>query len=406
MYIKRILEERILELSNDYPVVCVVGARQVGKSTMINHILPPNFHACSLDSKLDISLCKQDPKGYIMSKGLPLFIDEAQNVPELFSEIKAIVDNKKILGENVNGLFWLSGSNKSEIKKHIKESLAGRIAIVEMSSLSKEEIEGNNNGVFNPFYENIESRVLSNINQVSLFEYIFKGGYPKFFENEKIDRDVYYSSYIDTYIERDVRQLISENSLPQFTMLITYLSARIAEIINFEDAARTIGVNEKTVKNWVQILKETGIIFFLQPYSNNISRRLVKSPKIYFLDSGLAAFLARWLNPEQLRIGAASGHFLENYVVSEIVKSHYNNLKRLDLLFYYRDFDQKETDIIFADNTRIIPVEIKKGMSPNIPSIYHLEKFKLDIPNKYILYGDKETFSLTSGWVYLPLAKI
>ncbi len=405
MYIKRILEEHVLKLTKQFPVVCVYGARSVGKSTMLNHILPSKFHSCSVDSIMDQKIAKEDPRGFILSHGVPLFIDEIQKVPELIDEIKSIVDEKARNGENTNGLFWISGSNKIALKTKAQESLAGRVAIIEMSSLSKEEIEGRNEGVFNPLYQDICKRQFKALSEKELFSMIFNGGYPKL-QNSDIDKEVFYSSYIDTYLEKDIRELIQDANISKFLNLLIYLSGHIAEQIDITDASKIIGTNVKTIGNWMDILEETGIIFRLKPYANKLSTRLVKSPKMYFLDTGLAAYLSRWLTSEQMRIGANSGHFLENYIVSEIIKSHYNNLKRLDYLFYYRDFDQREFNLLFADNVSLIPLEIKKNTNPNIPSIELFQKFKMEIKEKYILYGDNKVYQLSNGWILLPISII
>lgn len=405
MYIKRILENQVLKLTKQFPVVCVYGARSVGKSTMLNHILPSNFKSCSVDSMMEQRIAKEDPRGFILSHGVPLFIDEIQKVPELIDEMKAIIDERARLGENTNGLFWISGSNKIALKNKTQESLAGRVAIIEMSSLSKEEIEGRNEGVFDPLYQDISKRQFKPLPEKELFAMIFNGGYPKIL-TEDIDREVFYSSYIDTYLERDIKELIQDANVSKFLSLLIYLSGHIAEQIDLTDASKIIGAHVKTIGSWMDILEETGIIFRLKPYANKLSTRLVKSSKMYFLDTGLAAYLSRWLTSEQMRIGANSGHFLENYVVSEVIKSHYNNLKRVDYLFYYRDFDQREFDLLFVDNVRLFPLEIKKNTNPNVPSIELLKKFKMDIPEKYLLYGDNKVYQLSNGWTFLPISMI
>jgi len=403
MYIKRNIEQQVLRMSSQYPVICVVGARSCGKSTMLNHILPDNYKSCSLDSEFEISICKKDPRAYIMSHGLPLFIDEVQKVPELFNEIKDIVDTKARNNEDTNGLFWLSGSNRIDIEDKANDSLAGRIAIINMSTLSQEEISAYNNGVFNPFYQDIEKREFKNKPLNQIFEQIFKGGYPKLF-NDNVDRDPFYQNYISTYIERDIKGLIKEQNISQFTDLISLLSGRVGEQLNIEELSSIIGSDIKTVKNWLSILEKTGIIYLLKPYNNKLSKRLVKMPKLYFMDTGLACYMARWLSADQVRIGASSGHFLENYVISEIIKSHYNNLIRLDYMFYYRDYDQKEFDILFADNMSLVPFEIKQSTNPKTHPTNYLDKFNLKCDRKYLLYGGDKKFEMGDGWIYLPIS--
>ncbi|MCI1244694.1 MAG: ATP-binding protein [Bacilli bacterium] len=405
MYITRKLEKIVVRLSEEFPVVCVIGVRQCGKSTMLRHILPKGFHEASVDTLSETSLAEEDPRGYLLNHGLPLFIDEAQNAPALFPEILHIIEERKAKGESVYGLFWLSGSNKTELLKRTQESMAGRVAFLEMSTLSKEEIEGRDEEVFDPLFKDVTKRNGPALGPHELYQKIFRGGYPELYDHPEKNPDDFYASYIDTYIKKDVSGLIAEKSAVPFNDFIAYCAGFVGQQFVVANASTALGVNVKTIVSWLSILENTGILYFLKPYSNVVSRRLVKAPKLYFMDTGLAAYLSRWLSAEQLEIGAMSGHYLENYVVSEIVKSHHNTHTRLDCLFYYRDFDQKEFDLLFADNERLFPLEIKNSANPKIPSSDPLTKFSLSETARLILCSRDDKFIASSGgWSLLPFS--
>lgn len=407
MYIKRRLESEVLRATNLYPVVAVLGIRQCGKSTMLNHILPSGFHTASVDDVFQANLAESDPFGYIMNHGLPLFIDEAQNAPSLFGAMFRIIEERKKAGQPVNGLFWISGSNKTKLDEQIKESLAGRVAIYEMSTLSKEEIEGRSEEVFDPLYADIPLRNGPSILSKDLYSLIFSGGFPGQFDEPRKTRDDLYGNFVASYIDKDVKSLIAAKSVPAFSRLLEYCSAYIAQQFNCEKAATAVGVDVKTIKKWLAVLENCGLIYFLKPYNNSMSKRLVKIPKLYFMDTGLAVYLGRWFTSEQLEVGAMSGAYLENYVISEVVKSHYNNHKRLDCLFYYRDFDQAESDLVFANNERAFPLEIKKSSSPRIPSKDVMAKFKLFEKSRYVLCGiEKKFVASNGGWTLIPFSSL
>lgn len=405
MYLTRKLEKEVLRLTTEFPVVCVIGVRQCGKSTMLRHILPSNFHSVSMDTPSEVSLAQKDPRGYLLNQGLPLFIDEAQNAPCLFPEIFHIIEEKKARNEPYFGLFWLSGSNKTELLKKAQESLAGRAVFLEMSTLSKEEIESRDEPVFDPIFADITKRVGPTLKPHELYDKIFKGGYPELFDHPEKNAADFYASYIDTYIKKDVAGLIAEKSVVSFNDFVTYCAGYVGQQFVVSNASTALGVNVKTIVSWLTILENTGVIYFLKPYTNNTAKRLVKAPKLYFMDTGLACYLTRWLTPQQLEVGAMAGHLLENYVVSDIVKSHYNTRTRLDCLFYYRDFNQKEYDLLFADNSQLYPLEIKNATNPQIPTDNPLRSLALTIPSRYLLCSRETPFISSSGkWSLLPFS--
>ena len=387
MYIERHLEEQILNASQYYPVVMVCGQRQVGKSTMLNHIREPERRYVTLDDGNARRLASTDPALFFETYGYPLLIDEFQRVPSILLEMKKIVDQKALDGEDNNGMFWLTGSQKFKMMQDVSESLAGRIAIFDMASLSTAEIEERPATLFHPDLASIRERLKyskpKNIHQV--YEDIFRGGMPKLRVTD-IDRDRFYMDYINTYIERDIKDLAQVGKLNEFYDFLVYMAARTGQELKYDEIAGAIGISAPTAKAWVTILERSGVIFILHPYYSNITKRLVKTPKVYFMDTGLAAYLCRWPSAETLENGAMDGAFFETYVVSEIVKSYYNAGKPVDL-FYYRDIDKKEIDLLIVEGDKMYPIEIKKGKEPSKPdkNFGVLQQFKMDVQPGIIL---------------------
>ncbi len=387
MYINRLAEKRVLKISQTYPVVMVCGPRQVGKSTMIHHIKEPDRKVVSLDDPNEKRLAVEDPMLFIQSHNYPLVIDEFQYAPDLLQVIKLTIDQKALNGEDTNGMYWLTGSQQFRMMKNVSESLAGRVGIIDLSGFSSAEIEKRDIECFHPSLEQLKIReeqmIQKDIHQI--YENIFKGGMPKLIVNQ-LDREEYYNNYIRTYLDRDIRDLAQVGNEIAFYNYLTYLAARTGQELNYSDASKVIGVSAPTIKSWTSILVSTGIIFLLQPYNNNLTKRLVKTPKLYFMDTGLCAFLAKWPTSELLENGAMDGAYLETYVISEIVKSYYNSGKMINF-YYYRDFDQKEIDLLFVEGDKIYPVEIKKNFYPsNADKNYDvLKKFKLNIQTGIIL---------------------
>lgn len=387
MYIDRHLEKQVLDASRYYPVVMVCGQRQVGKSTMLNHIREPDRRYVTLDDGNARRLAANDPALFFETYGYPLLIDEFQRVPSILLEMKKIVDQKALDGENNNGMFWLTGSQKFRMMQNVSESLAGRAAIFDMASLSAAELEGRPAALFHPDLESIRERLkhskAKNIHQV--YEDIFRGGMPKL-RSTDLDRDRFYMDYINTYIERDVKNLAQVEKLNAFYDFLVFMAARTGQELKYGEIANAIGVSAPTAKAWVSILERSGVIFILKPYFSNITKRLVKTPKVYFMDTGLAAYLCRWPSAATLESGAMDSAFFETYVVSEIVKSCYNAGKPVDL-FYYRDIDKKEIDLLLVEGDKMYPIEIKKSKEPSKPDkdFGVLKQFKLDIQPGIVL---------------------
>lgn len=387
MYIDRHLEKQVLDASRYYPVVMVCGQRQVGKSTMLNHIRMPDRRYVTLDDGNARRLAANDPALFFETYGYPLLIDEFQRVPSILLEMKKIVDQKALDGEDNNGMFWLTGSQKFRMMQNVSESLAGRAAIFDMASLSAAELEERPASLFHPDLDSIRERLKhsksKNIHQV--YEDIFRGGMPKL-RSTDLDRDRFYMDYINTYIERDVKDLAQVGKLNEFYDFLVFMAARTGQELKYGEIANAIGISAPTAKAWVSILERSGVIFILRPYFSNITKRLVKTPKVYFMDTGLAAYLCRWPSAATLESGAMDGAFFETYVVSEIVKSCYNAGKPVDL-FYYRDIDKKEIDLLLVEGDKMYPIEIKKSKDPSRPdkNFGVLKQFKLDVQPGIVL---------------------
>ncbi|MCD7883002.1 MAG: ATP-binding protein [Lachnospiraceae bacterium] len=387
MYIKRHMEGQILEASLQYPVVMVCGQRQVGKSTMLNHLRESGRRYVTLDDMNARQLAMQDPGLFFETYGAPLLIDEFQRVPSLLLEMKRIIDQLSLNGEEVNGRYWLTGSQKFSMMKGVSESLAGRVAVFDLSSLSAAEVEGRPAQLFHPSLDSLRARsqnsVPKNIHQV--FEQIFRGGMPKLAAAD-MDRERYYMDYVNTYLERDIRDLAQVGKLSAFYDFLVFMAARTSGELRYDEIANAVGVSAPTARAWVSILEQSGVIYILRSYFSNVTSRLVKTPKVYFLDTGLAAYLCRWPTAQTLESGAMDGAFFETWVVSEIVKSYYNAGKRPDL-YYYRDVDKKELDLLIPEGDKLYPIEIKKSKAPAHPdkNFKVLEKLHMDIQPGIIL---------------------
>ena len=370
-YISRNLEKVILQVSAEYPVILVTGPRQVGKTTMLQNLMKGTDRKyVSLDDWNERNLAKTDPELFLQMHKPPVLIDEVQYAPELFTYIKIHVDKTHHPGD-----FWLTGSQAFKLMHGVQESLAGRIAVLSMTSLSQAEICG---GQMTPFCIDLQALTQRSEQRIpadteGIFERIFKGSMPALVSGQVSSSQIYYSSYLSTYIERDIRELSDSIDSFQFLRFITAVAARCGQMLNMADIARDADINQKQVKDWLGILETLGIIFYLHPYSNNMLKRLVKTPKLYFYDTGLVCYLTKWSSPETLESGAMNGAILENYVVAEIRKT-YLNCGQEPFLYYYRDKDAREIDVILEHDGVLNPVEIKKTANPSseLTGVFHL----------------------------------
>lgn len=405
MYIKRNIEDIILKNPTNGPIIMVCGQRQVGKSTMLMHLKENDRKYVSFDNPSIKRLAIEDPYLLIETYGLPILIDEFQKAPNILSALKDIVDTKSYNGVDTNGLIWLTGSQKFNMMKNISESLAGRVSVFEMSGLSQREKNGYENELISFHVNDLKNRKYVYNDTLEIYKKIFEGGMPKPYV-QNIDREKYYSDYISTYLERDVRELSQVGKLNEFYNFIVFLAARTGQELKYDEISKQIGVSSPTIKNWVSILEASGIIFLLKPYSSSVSKRLVKTPKLYFMDTGLAVHLTRWPNAEVLMNGNMAGAILETYVVTEIVKSYLNSGKSLDNLFYYRDFDQKEIDLLYVDSNSITPIEIKKNIDPYKPdkNFGLVNKFGLTVNPGLVFCMVKEIIPINRNCFLIPIS--
>lgn len=362
-YISRDLESKIISLNSEYSCILVTGARQVGKTTVLKKLSEENREYVTLDDLEERRLAKNDPAMFLQLHSQPLLIDEVQYAPELFSYIKIAVDN----GAEA-GAFWLTGSQAFKLMELAQESLAGRIAILHMPPMSQHELYGSGeNTPFSVELEKLQTRknTGSFADMAEIYRRIWSGSMPALASKKFTDRDVFYNSYVQTYIERDVSELISKIDKLQFTDFIRAAACRTGQMLNVHDIALDVGVSDDTAKRWLAVLEKSDVIFYLRPYSNNLLKRTVKTPKMYFFDTGLVAYLTRYTSPEILQNGAINGAILENYVVSEIIKTYHNNAKDCPM-WYYRDKNSNEIDMVIESNGVLNPIEIKRSVNPNV----------------------------------------
>ena len=364
MYITRHMEKPVMELNEQYPVLLLTGPRQVGKTTMLEHLIEVEGKGrkkVSLDDQTLRELAKTDPKMFFQLYQPPLLIDEVQYAPELFPYIKIMVDERHQPGD-----FWLTGSQLFKMMEGVQESLAGRVALLHLSPLSQSEIM--KRPPEPPF--SLELSLLSErqngrqmLNTPKVFQRIHQGGMPALVTGTYSNASIFYSSYIDTYMERDVRRLSNDIDSLKFLRFLRSVAARTSQQVNYKGIADDAEIDQTTAKNWLHVLEALGIIFLLEPYSNNVLKRTVSTPKLYFYDSGIVCYLTRWSSPETAMEGAMSGALLENYTVAEIIKT-YQNAGQEPFLYYYRDKDAREIDLILERDGKLFPIEIKKMASP------------------------------------------
>lgn len=360
-YIRRSLEKIVLQVTKEYPVLLLSGPRQVGKTTMLKKLMEgTERNYVSLDDLQERELARTDPELFLQLHKPPILIDEVQYAPELFPYIKIIVDKEQKKGD-----FWLTGSQVFSLMRGVQESLAGRVALLSLSSLSQAEAYGGEEEMFTLNTESLLSRKKGRklADAEEIFKRIFKGSMPAIVSEDISSPGIFYNSYLSTYIERDVKSLSDAIDSLKFLRFITALAARCSQMLNVSELARDAELNQKQVKDWLGILETLGIIFYLYPYSNNLLKRLVRTPKVYFYDTGLVAYLTKWSSPETLASGAMSGAILENYVVSEIRKTYLNQGKEA-FMYYYRDKDAKEIDLVLEQDGELHPIEIKKSANP------------------------------------------
>jgi len=367
MYIKRAIEDTVRKTAATFPVLLVTGPRQAGKSTMLERLAEPDRKVVTLDDPDIRYLAKSDPALFMQRYTPPVLIDEIQYAVELLPHIKMAVDKSK-----QNGDFWLTGSQAFHLMKNVSETLAGRVGIINLLGLSTSEICGVPSKVFTADAESLMKRAkeVPKVGLNDIYSRIFKGSMPRLYADETVDIQTYYRSYLDTYLKRDIKDLTQVADEMAFYNFMTVVAARTAAPVIYEEIAKECGISSPTVKKWLSVLVSSHIIALVQPYHNSILKRTTKMPLLHFLDTGLCAYILKWGNPEVLEKGAMSGAFFESYVFSEIYKSYLNAGKEPPI-YYYRDKDKKEIDLLIYENGTLYPIEIKKSASPGKDAIKH-----------------------------------
>lgn len=362
-YIERALERKFLHMSSFFKAVLVTGARQVGKTTMLKHLAKSeNRTYVTMDNMMARTLAQTDPALFFQTYKPPMIIDEIQKAPQLFEQIKIMCDETE-----ERGLFWMTGSQQYNMMKNIRDTLAGRIGMLELYSLSKAEADQtiftNTLDFSLPCLLERQAAVKKN-DIVDVFEHIWRGGMPDAINADAEQRQEYFNSYIETYLMRDVAEEGGITDSVRFRKFLNACAALTAEQVNYKTLAEASEISQPTAKEWLKILQGLGIVYLLQPFANNELKRLTKTPKLYFCDTGLCAYLSMWLTRDTLMNGAANGHYFENYVVIELLKSYSYSPDKVNLT-YYRDSNAKEIDVIVEENGRIHPLEIKKSANPD-----------------------------------------
>ena len=383
MYIVRHGAQTLLELKKHFGAVLVTGPRQVGKTTLIEEtVIKPGkgkIARVSLDDPLIHEMARDEGGRFFMDYKPPVFVDEIQYAPNLFPYIKIMSDREK-----KPGLFYLSGSQQFSLMKGVSESLAGRIGIIDLLGLSIREIE--NDPFCEPFcprddYFDARKKKPLQLDYDRLWDIIWRGTMPRLYGDPAFPQPAFYSAYLRTYLERDVRAIVNVGDEKKFLSFIRNTAARTAQILNISKLAEDTDITRTTAERWLSILTSANLVFLLRPFHVNISKREIKAPKLYFLDTGLAAYLTGWDTPRVLRTGAMGGAFFETFIISEIIKSYINKGLQVPL-YYYRDKEQREIDILIWENGRLHPLEIK--MTAN-PGKKHVAAFKVldDLPAPY-----------------------
>jgi predicted AAA+ superfamily ATPase len=364
--LSRTLTATLQRISASFPVLMLTGPRQVGKTTLLQMCATAGRNYVTLDDMDARSLAQRDPALFLQTWPPPVLIDEIQYAPQLFSAIKMNVDRSQ-----TNGAFWLTGSQKFQMMRGVTESLAGRVAIIDLLGFSQAELLGRaaTSQPFLPTQEWLDharrnATGMSGNSLMDIYERIWLGAYPRLNEQGPAARDVFYRSYIQTYIQRDVQDVLKVSDQLAFNRFLGAVAARTGQLLNYASLARDVDIDNKTAKAWLSVLETSGLVYLLQPYHRNLTKRLIKAPKLYFLDTGLAAYLTKWPSAASLEAGSQAGAMLETWLFTEILKSYWHNCLEAPF-YYYRDTNQREIDLLIESGDSLYPVEFKKTASPS-----------------------------------------
>lgn len=411
--IKRNIESVIEETTKHYPITLLTGPRQVGKSTLLyNVFLEKGYSYVSLDDSLELASAITDPKTFLEMHPAPIIIDEVQKAPGLFPELERIVNKSRLEKENKksNGLYILSGSQRQQLLDQSKESLSGRVAILDMNNLSLSEIHSRNNLPFIVDINTISKRVNDySIDENKAFQYIVRGFFPVLYDDLEMKASLFYSSYLTTYLEKDLKELISVNDETKFINFVKILASNTGEELIYDNYAKNVGVSTNTIKAWISVLIKTGIIYLVEPYNEgSIVKRVVKRPKMYFFDTGLAAYLCGIDSAETLQRSFLKSRFFETFIFNEIRKSYMND-GQMQSLYYYRDSDQNEVDLILLKDESLSCIEIKAGQTfnaSNTKSFRKLQDTKYEKGKNAIVCTADKISIISDGTFLLPISSI
>ena len=407
MYLSRTLEAFVKTAAQHWPILLITGARQVGKTTLLQHLSGEERRYITLDDPLVLSLARQDPALFLQRFPPPVLIDEIQYAPELLPYLKMAVDRNR-----QPGLFWLTGSQQFHLMKGVSESLAGRVGVVQLSGFSRREWLGQSeeSRPFLPTPDEIRRRIRpgEKLALKELYRLIWRGAFPAIALNAAMDRDLFYSSYMQTYLQRDIRDLARVGDELAFLRFLRATAARTGQLLNLTELARDADIAPNTAKHWLSILQASGIAYLLEPYHTNVTKRLVKTPKLYLLDTGLCAYLTEWSSPETLEVGAMSGAILETWIMTELLKGYWHNGRRAPF-YYYRDKDQKEIDLLVIQDGAAYPLEFKKTASPGRNDVRHfqvLERLRMPIGSGGLICLAEQSLPLTSYVQSIPVVML
>ena len=368
--LERTIKPYIKQVSKSFPVLLLTGPRRIGKSVLVSMISEEKRKYVTLDNFDDRKMAQDDPAMFFQKYSPPLIIDEVQYAPGLFTYIKIWVDRQKseyLAGgkksANPDGAFWLTGSQKFSLMKNIQESLAGRVAIIDMLGFSYKEANGRpfESKPFYPSMEMMHKEAVQKLKLMDVYRLIWKGSFPEIYTKKKLNRNDYYRSYMQTYIDRDVKDFQGISNEIKFNNFVRAVAVRTGNLVNYNNLARDCDIDLRTAQAWMNTLERSGLVYLLYPYSPNVTKRIIKTPKIYFLDTGLATFLANIDSPEALEASYLCGSLLETWAFIEMLKSFWHNGEE-PRIYFYRDTNQKEIDFILEKNMTLYPVEVKKSI--------------------------------------------
>ena len=404
MYVPRTIEPIVA--SSRFPVLLLTGARQVGKTTCLQRLSAPDRTYASLDDPLVRSLAREDPALFMQQFQPPVLIDEIQYAPELLPFIKMAVDRVRTPGQ-----FWLTGSRRFHLLRGISETLAGRVGIVQLYGLSRRERMGvDASSPFLPVPSAVRTRLETggSLGLQELYRLVWRGDFPAIALDDQMDWELFYDSYLQTYLQRDVRDLARVGDETSFLRFVRSAASRTGQLLNLSDLARDADVSPNTAKSWLSILQTSGMAYLLEPFHSNLTKRLVRRPKLYFVDTGLCSYLCGWSSPETLEAGAMSGPILESWILNELLKSYRHNGRSLPC-YYYRDRDGKEIDLLIVRDGTIYPLEFKKTASPNrkhARKFVTLRKSDRRVGQGGVICLSNETLPLTESDTAIPVSAL